>query len=86
MRDKPIFATTIDDHFTKQEKKDKNAQYCIGYFNWYWAKYGIFKTSWDFFGRSLLPEVIKTTFYNFGLGIGAFIMRKFVLKEFSTYI
>ena len=34
----------------------------------------------------MVPEVIKTSFYNFGLGIGLFLMKKFFLKKFADFI
>jgi hypothetical protein len=46
----------------------------MGYFKWYWGRYGFFKTLKDFFGAKILNTIIYNVFYQAGMSVGAYFL------------
>lgn len=65
----------------KAESKYANEKYYMGYFKWYWGEYGIWTALKNFFGAKVQHTLTYNFFYNFGLAIGGFFFRRFLLNN-----
>jgi hypothetical protein len=55
----------------------------MGYFDWYWKKFGFFKTFLDFFGKKMVNDIVYQVFYNGGMAVGAYLMTKHWLPKIA---
>ena len=69
------------DLLSDEEKAQLDSQYVVGYFKWYWSKYGFFNTVNQFFGTKLFNECTYQIFYNIGVAAGTFWMTWFGMPK-----
>jgi hypothetical protein len=55
----------------------------MGYFDWYWNKYGFLKTFFTFFGKKMANDIVYSVFYSGGIAVGSFLMIKYWLPKIA---
>ena len=65
---------TVDDVLNADEKDGKDAQYVMGYFDWYWRKNGFWGAFKKFLWKNVVTNSVQTIFYQAGFVFGGFAM------------
>ena len=84
--DSTLHKSAISIKTNKEDQENLNNQYVMGYFDWYWKKYGFFKTFMNFFAKKMVNDIIYSIFYNGGMAIGSYWMVKHGLPKFANWI
>ena len=74
-------ASVVESEDSKKKNEEDDNRYFLGYYKWYWGKYGFFKAFFDFFGRRLMNGCIYSFFNSIGAAIGAFFFKRLVLSK-----
>jgi hypothetical protein len=72
--------------FDKKDQENLNNQYVMGYFNWYWKKYGMLKAFFNFFAKKMANDIVYSVFYYSGMAIGTFMMTKHWLPRLTNWL
>lgn len=73
--------SVVENEESKKQREEDDNRYFMGYFKWYWGKYGVFKAFFDFFGKRLMNGCIFSIFNSIGAAIGAFFFKRLVLSK-----
>lgn len=71
----------LDPKEAAQRKQEEDNRFFMGYFKWYWGKYGFFTSIKAFFGKRLFHGIIFSFFNSIGAAIGAFFFKRLVLSK-----
>ena len=76
--------SAVEAHLEPEENEKIEAEYVMGYFDWYWKKHGFKALVYKFFKKSVLYKSVYQICYNIGYAFGLFAMSKWWFPSLCT--
>ena len=78
-------SSSVSTTLTDDEKAEIDAQYVMGYFDYFWSNFGFSHVYKKFIRPLILPKTIIAICYNVGYALGMFAMSKWWLPKICKH-